>query len=114
MSSKLIRILLIITITLFDYVNLTLNCKKTNDVNITYTCPNNTVCSDSGICTCPQFYYGESCDKVLPDSKSLYIHTTGFSMGGLVGLILSLVISFPSILVVGLLIIFYSLKDIDY
>ncbi len=77
-------------------------------------CENNTICADSGLCACPQFYYGQNCERLLPDSKTLSIHTEGLSSGSYIGMIAGLVVSLPVLLVVGLLIIFLLLKDREY
>ena len=77
-------------------------------------CLNNTICSDSGLCACPQFYYGMNCDKLLPESKTLSFHNEGISLGSYLGIITGLVVSLPILLIGGLLIIFFTLKDRDY
>jgi hypothetical protein len=83
-------------------------------LNLEDKCVNNTICADSGLCACPQFYYGHNCEKLLPDSKTLSINTEGITSGSYLGIIAGLVVSLPVFLVVGLLIIFFSLKNREY
>ena len=90
---------------------LNFNCKIQPD---TYTCLNNTICNENGICVCPQFYYGNNCEKILPDSNFLNIYTTGVSLTGYIGIIVGLILGFSVLLIIGLLIIYYLLKDRDY
>lgn len=87
------------------------NCKLNATADI---CSNNTICNDYGLCVCSQYHYGTNCDKILPNSNTLNVYSTGLSLGSYVGLIIGLIITFPVFLVAGLLIIYYSLKDRDY
>lgn len=89
------------------------NCKRNADIDKCNS-NNNTICSDSGVCVCSQYYYGQNCDKILQNSNSLLVYSSGFSLSGYIGLIVGLVISFPVVLVTGLLIIYFTLKDRDY
>lgn len=108
MSHKIQIITTLILIILGVVLNF--NCKTAPE----NSCPGNTICSDSGLCTCPQFYYGQNCEKMLTDSKNLKINTSGFTMSGFLAVVVGLIVSFPTILIIGLLIIFYALKDRDY
>lgn len=111
--SNLNIIKLIIIILVLTNLGLTINfnCKINPDIN---KCTNNTICSDSGLCVCSQYYYGSNCDKVLQNSNTLNIYSTGLSLGSFIGIVVGLSVTFPVFLVGGLLIIYYSLKDRDY
>jgi hypothetical protein len=108
-----INILLIFILIIFSLFLLTtaFNCKTNPNTD---KCGNNTICSETGLCSCTQFYYGPNCDILLPDSKSVTIVETGISSGSIIGIITGLVVSFPVLLVAGLVLIYYLLKDRDY
>ena len=105
------RFLCVLVILNFLNLCFAFNCKINPDLN---KCQNNTMCSETGLCICPQFYYGPNCDILLPDSKSMSIHETGLTAGSFIGIVSGLVVSFPVLLVAGLVLIFYTLKDRDY
>ena len=109
MLEKYIKKIFILTLTIIITINvINANCNTNN------TCPNTTICSESGLCVCPQYYYGANCDQFLEGSKNLVINTSGVSGGSFMGMIIGLVVSFPIILVIGLVLIFYIMKDRDY
>lgn len=106
----MIFILSIFFLCLIQY-STTFNCKAKPNID---RCFNNTICSETGLCSCPQFYYGPKCDILLSDSKNVNIVATGVSSGSFIGIVTGLVVSFPVLLVAGLVLIYYLLKDRDY
>jgi len=86
------------------------NCKK-NPLGI---CPTNSNCNAVGLCVCNQFYYGESCEININTLKNLEITKNGISIDLYYGVISGLIVGFLLILIIGILIIYFKLKDIDY
>ena len=87
---------------------LNFNCR----IDSNYKCENNTICNESGICVCDNFFYGENCDKKLNDIGSLNLNK-GISLSNYLTLVLLLSILLPIILITGLFLIFIFLKGRD-
>lgn len=85
-----------------------LNCK----INSNYTCGNNTMCNESGICVCKDFFYGSDCDKKLSSQESININK-GIKSESFLAVVLCISILSPFTLVLGFFLIFIFLKGRD-
>jgi len=103
---------LIFLLTLLNIIRITssYNCLREPK---NYPCPQNSYCNNSGICTCNTFYYRDNCQTILPSSNSLNLVTQGFNQSGYLGLIFGFTFTLPLFLVIGLIIIYYCMKDRD-
>ena len=75
-------------------------------------CSNNTICNESGICVCDKYLYGENCENILKDSKTLNVNK-GFALSIYYTIVLSLSLILPFILLLGMIMIFIFLKGRD-
>lgn len=104
------KFLLFFLFLIFSLVSksLSFNCRiNPNDI-----CEFNTICNESGICVCNDFYYGEKCEKKLENLDSININK-GIGTGGFLTWVLCLTLIGPVSLILGFYIIFIFLKGRD-
>ena len=87
------------------------NCRKNPILN---KCPQNSWCNPSGLCICNTYFYGSNCELSIYTSYNLQITKNGISMELYNGMIIGFILCYVFVLIIGLLIIYFKLKDKDY